>query len=113
MAEIKKIIDGFKHAFATTAAKLDDGDIALLKKLAVFVVRRKMSVPATMFLESARPLNFIGSQAMVYFKPILTRFFSIREYNKIAGILENREAVDVLIDEIEKLAGKKDVKAKP
>ncbi len=107
MAEIKKIINGFKHAFATKAAELEGDDIALLKKLANYVVRRKMSVPVIMFLESARPLNFIGSQTMVYFKPILTRFFSIIEYNKIAGILENREAVDILINEIEKLAGKK------
>ncbi len=101
MAEIKKIIDSFKHAFATTAAKLEDDDIALLKKLANYIVRRKMSVPATMFLESARPLNFIGSQTMVFFKPILTRFFSINEYNKIAGILENRAALNILITEIE------------
>ncbi len=53
-----------------------------------------------------RPLNFIGSQTMIFFKPILTRFFSMHEYNRMANILENRKAVDILINEIEQLTGK-------
>lgn len=107
MAEIKKIIDGFKHAFATEAAKLESDDITLIKRLANFVVRRKMSVPAVMFLESVRPLNFISSQTMVFFKPILSRFFSSYEYNRLADILENRKSIDILINEIEQLSEKK------
>lgn len=102
MVEMKKIIDGFKHAFATGGVKLEDSDTtALISKLADIVVRRNMSMPAIMFLESVRPLNFVGSQAMVFFKPILSRFFSKQEYDKLATILENREVIDLLIKEIE------------
>ncbi len=101
MTEIKKIIEGFKHAFATEGVKLEDCDTALIRKLADYVVRRNMSVPAIMFLESVRPLNFVGSQAMVYFKPIISRFFTSAEYDKLATILEKREVVDLLIKEIE------------
>ena len=101
MVEIKKIIDGFKHAFATEGEKLEDGDTVLIRRLADFVVKRDMSVPAVMFLESVRPLNFIGSQSMVFFKPILSRFFSRYEYDRIANILEKREVIDLLIREIE------------
>lgn len=101
MIEIKKIIDGFKHAFATDSAKLEDCDTALIEKLAEFVVRRNMAVPAIMFLDSVRPLNFVGSQAMVFFKPILSRFFTRDEYDKLATILEKREVIDLLIREIE------------
>ena len=107
MVEIKKIIDGFKHAFATQGKKLEDDDTVLIRKLADFVVRRDMSVPAIMFLESVRPLNFVGSQTMVFFKPILSRFFSRYEYDKIAIILEKREVVDLLIKEIEQKADAK------
>ena len=107
MVEIKKIIDGFKHAFATEGEKLEDDDTVLIRKLADFVIRRNMSVPAVMFLESVRPLNFVGSQAMVFFKPILSRFFSRVEYDRIAIILEKREVVDLLINEIEKKANTK------
>ncbi|MBT6561690.1 MAG: hypothetical protein HON76_04090 [Candidatus Scalindua sp.] len=101
MVEIKKIIDGFKHAFATEGVKLEDCDIAVISKLADIVVRRNMSVPAIMFLESVRPLNFVGSQAMVFFKPVISRFFTSVEYDKLATILEKREVIDLLIIEIE------------
>jgi hypothetical protein len=107
MVEIKKIIDGFKHAFATDSAKFDDCDTALIRKLADFVVRRNMSVPAIMFLESVRPLNFVGSQAMVFFKPIISRFFTREEYDKLATMLEKREVIDRLIKEIEQRADAK------
>ncbi len=107
MVEIKKIIDGFKHAFSTQGETLEDDDTVLIRKLADFVVRRNMSVPAVMFLESVRPLNFVGSQSMVFFKPILSRFFSRYEYDRIANILEKREVVDLLIREIEQKADTK------
>ncbi len=107
MVEIKKIIDGFKHAFATDGVKLEDSDTALIRKQADFVDKRDMSIPAVMFLESVRPLNFVGSQSMVFFKPILSRFFSRYEYDRIANILEKREVVDLLIREIEKKADAK------
>lgn len=101
MVEIKKIIEEVKHAFAIKSEKLDDNDVDLIKKLADYVVRRNMSTPAIMFLESVRPLNFIGSQAIVFFKPILSSFFSRVEYDRLAGILSNRESIDMLINEIE------------
>ncbi|MBZ0107108.1 MAG: hypothetical protein K8F52_00445 [Candidatus Scalindua rubra] len=101
MVEIKKIIDGFRHAFATDSAKLEDCDTELIGKLADFVFRRNMSVPAVMFLESVRPLNFVGSQAVVFFKPILSRFFTKVEYDKLVTMLEKREIIDLLIKEIE------------
>ena len=107
MVEMKKIIAGFKHAFATDGVKLEDSDTALIKKLADYVVKRGMSVPAVLFLESVRPLNFIGSQSMVFFKPMISRFFSKYEYDKIADILEKREVVDLLIKEIEQKADAK------
>ena len=108
MVEIKKIIDSFKHAFATDSAKFDECDTELIRKLADFVVRRNMSMPAIMFLESVRPLNFVGSQAMVFFKPIVSRFFTKVEYDKLATILEKREVIDLLIKEIEKKAKQND-----
>ena len=108
MAEIKKIIEGFKHAFATEGVKLEDCDTDLISKLADIVVRRNISVPAIMLLESVRPLNFVGSQAMVFFKPIISRFFTSAEYDKLATILEKREVIDLLIKEIEQKAKQND-----
>jgi len=102
MSRIRKIVEGFKHAFSINAEKLKDDEIALIEKLADYVVRRKMTLPAIMFLESVQPLNFIGNQAALFFKPILTHFFSSQEYNKLTNILEKRDAINTLIRQIEK-----------
>ncbi len=107
MVEIKKIIDGFKHAFAIEGVNVEDCDTALISKLADLVVRRNMSVPVIMFLDSVRPLNFVGSQAMVFFKPIISSFITSAEYDKLAIILEKRETIDLLINEIEQKSNTK------
>ncbi len=54
MVEIKKVIDGFKHAFAINGAEFEDCDTAILGQLADYVVRRNMSVLAIMFLDTYR-----------------------------------------------------------
>lgn len=108
MVKLRRIIDGLKHAFATDVVKFEDDEVALIKKLADYVVKRRMSVPAIIFLESVQPLNFIGSQSMVFFRPILTQFFSNDEYNKLSDILEKREVINMLISEIEQRSGEKD-----
>ncbi|MDR4498274.1 MAG: hypothetical protein MRK02_10205 [Candidatus Scalindua sp.] len=102
ISRIRKIVEGFKHAFAIDTEKLKDDEIALIEKLADYVVRRKMTLPAIMFLESVQPLNFIGNQAALFFKPILIHFFSAQEYNKLINILEKRDAIKTLIRQIEK-----------
>ena len=38
----------------------------LLRKVAQKVVDRRMTVPAIIFLESVKPLSYIGSQVMVF-----------------------------------------------
>lgn len=101
MVQLRKILAGLKHAFATEGEKITDSDNALIVKLSDYVVKRNMSVPAIMFLESVRPLNFVNSQTMVFFKPIISRFFTRVEYDKLATIMEKREVIDLLIKEIE------------
>lgn len=81
---------------------LDEQDLALVEKLADFVIRRGMAEPAIMFLESVKPLNFIGSQAMVFFRPIVTTFFSPKDYERLTQILEKRASIDILIEKIRK-----------
>ncbi|MCP5006355.1 MAG: hypothetical protein GY941_20815 [Planctomycetes bacterium] len=102
MFKFQNIIDELKHAFTIDSTKLNDDEIALIEKLAGYVVKRKMSVPATMFLESVQPLSFIGNQAATFFKPIITNFFPAHEYDRLISILEKREALNMLIREIEK-----------
>ena len=89
---------------------LRDEDRALLDKLAGKIVQRRMAMPAVLFLQSVRPLNLIGSQAMVFLRPFLTPLFNPVDYDRVAEILERREGIGALVDAIEaaEAAGKRD-----
>jgi len=99
--KLKKYI---KHAFSFSDGlnEVTEDDYNLLDRLAGFVVRRKMAVPATMFLESVWPLNFVGSSIMSFFRPTLGFLFNRFEYERIEKLLEKRCSIKLLIDRIEK-----------
>jgi hypothetical protein len=62
-----------------------------------------MTVPAIVALEMGRPLNYVGSQAMAFFEPIVKSLFSVKEYSRLKEILERRESIDMLIHQIESM----------
>ncbi|HEX9917221.1 MAG TPA: hypothetical protein VGB16_05740 [candidate division Zixibacteria bacterium] len=93
----------------------------LLRKVAQKVVRWKMSVPAILFLESVKPLNYLGSQMMVFFEPFVQTVFTWKDYDQYRIIMEERENVEKLLQKIEELdaiekekekEGKKKIKEK-
>jgi hypothetical protein len=94
---------GLRHAFAVTrehdALSLDD--LALLERVADAVVARGMAAPATVFLESAGPMNFLGSQALHFLTPILDLACKTNELERVARLLERRDAIPRLIAFIE------------
>jgi hypothetical protein len=74
----------------------------LAAKIAHQIVKRKMSVPAIMFFESVKPLSFVGSQALIFFQPMVQAFLNRREYDEFAVMMEERENVELLLQEIER-----------
>ncbi len=80
----------------------------LISKLALEIVERSLSAPAIMFLESTKPLSFIGSQIMVFFAPFVKAFWTGASYDELANLLEERENVEVLLREIERLEAERD-----
>lgn len=80
---------------------LPEEEEAVLLKLARKVVDKGMTVPAILFLESVKPLNFIGSQTMVFFEPIVQTVFNFKDYDNLRSALEKRESVEILILRIE------------
>ena len=81
---------------------LPEEEEAVLEKLANKVVEKGMTVPAIIFLESVKPLNFIGSQTMVFFEPIIQTLFNFKDYTTVRTALEKRESIEILILRIEK-----------
>ena len=96
----------FKHAFAVEpdGQPLSAEDIALLERVAVAVVERRMAVPAVVFLESVGPMNFLGSQALHFFTPILEVVFPQRDIERVALLLERRDTLSRLTVLIERQA---------
>ena len=76
-------------------------DVAFLDGIAAWIARRRMATPAVLFLESAKPLNFIGSQALFFFEPMVKAFVGGAGYTRFATLLERRESVEVLLQRIE------------
>ena len=74
----------------------------LLDKIARAVVDRRLTAPAIFFLESTKPLSFIGSQVMVFFDPLVQSIFNIRGYDDVRLALEERENVERLLATIER-----------
>lgn len=75
----------------------------LMNKIAQKVVDMRLSPVAIVFLESSKPLSFIGNQFMIFMQPFYRAFFSYREYEEIAAMLEERKNLETLICEIERL----------
>lgn len=81
--------------------ELSEHESELLDKLARKVVHWKMAVPAIVALESVKPLNYIGSQAMVFFEPMVQALFNFKDYDTFRTMMERRETIELLLQRIE------------
>ena len=78
-------------------------DRQLISNLAEKIVKHGMAVPAIFFLEMVKYMSFIGSQFMVFFGPVITVFIQSKSYYKITHLLEERQNVEFLMLEIERI----------
>ena len=75
----------------------------LLDRFARKIVERRLATPAILFLESVKPLSFLGNQTMVFFQPIVQSIFTFKSYDDVMTLLEDRENVEHLLRRIEEL----------
>ncbi len=111
MITMSRFTDFFKGAFSTQSEETtiySESDIQpqkrteLISKFAQEIVDRRLAIPAIMFIETVKPLSFLGSQAMVFFEPIIQSVFAFKSYREISLLLENRQNLEILMQEIEK-----------
>ncbi len=83
----------------------------LMDRVARLIVRRGLTVPAIMFFETVRPLNWIGSQGMIFFEPfaealnpVLHALFKLKheDYIRFQRLMEKRSSVENILLTIEK-----------
>ena len=111
---MKRLRSWLTNAFAVekeTEFDPDEDDRALIDVVCAEVVRRHMATPATLFLESTRPLNYIGSQTMTFFEPVMrTVLRNPAKWEQFARILEHRGSIEYLCRRIEALDKEHDSK---
>ena len=74
----------------------------LIERIAKKVVAWRLTVPAIVILESTKPLSFLGSQILVFFEPIVQSLFDFKDYRRFYEMIEDRQNIELLIQEIEK-----------
>lgn len=83
-------------------AKLSEEERELLDKLADGIVKRRLTPAAIFFLESMKPMGFVGSQVLIFFRPIIQAIWSSpTTYDQLARILEHRGSIELLLRRIE------------
>ena len=95
-----------KHAFAIDppgAAEPTEDQKPVVEKVCQEVIRRRMATPALIMLETFRPLNFVGSQVLHFFHPIVSAILTTEAYKHFTEFLERRGSVDYLCQRIEQL----------
>jgi ABC-type Zn2+ transport system substrate-binding protein/surface adhesin len=101
-------VDKGLHPFLkeTLNSALKDGSLdeeALLDAAATRIAKMGLAVPAIFFLESSKPLSFLGSQFLVFIEPFVKTFIDIKNYDKFCLMMEDRSNVEKLIQKIEQL----------
>ena len=75
---------------------------AAAERVAAFIRRHGLVTPAVLYLESMRPLSFVGSQFMHVMSPAVTTFLSSSDWDALATLLEDRRGLEYLLTRIER-----------
>ncbi len=81
--------------------ELTAADKALLSLLAGKVRGRKLEFAATLAVESSRPLQGLGAQALIFLMPLLQQVFGQEKSERAAKLLENPKAADYFLKELD------------
>lgn len=100
----------WKNAFKIEHAKdfvPSERETEMIDKFAGWVCRRGLALPGILFLETFRPMNFVSSQGLAFFEPIVRSIFDWEAYSDFWKMLERRGSVEALISAIEAIEGRR------
>ncbi len=91
---------------------VEDEDAAL-EEIAQRVVREGMGAAAIVFLESSKPISFLGGQAALVATPLLGSFIDPLRLERYADLFSRRDFIERLIQRIEELESERGRKSAP
>lgn len=99
----REIWDRAFHIDPPGPAKPTPEEATLVERVAEEVVKRRMSQPALLFLESSRPLAGVGAAAMHFLQPFVSVVIKQTTWSTLATFLERSGSVEYLCLRIEAL----------
>lgn len=102
----QRLVAGFRNAFdlGPKGPSVPTGqERATLERVLAAVVRRRMTTPVSIFLESSRPMNGIGANAMRFFEPVVSTLVDREALVHLANFLERRGSIDWLCQRLDEL----------
>lgn len=83
-------------------AALTDEEKQFLDDIADRIAKRRMTPAALFFLESMKPLGWMGSQMMYFFRPFVQALWSDpKTWDRVAKLLERRGSIELLLRRLE------------
>jgi hypothetical protein len=73
----------------------------LIDRVAKAIVSRQLTVPAIIFLESIKPLSFLGNQLLIFANPVVSLVVQSKDYYRFVRMIEDRENIEKLTVAIE------------
>ncbi len=81
-------------------ADLSPDDDRFLGAVACRIRGRRLAPAVSLWLESVRPLSFLGAQAMHFFTPFVRIFCCGNDWSRLAGLMENPAHLTRLLDHL-------------
>ena len=95
-----------RHAFAVDPPgplQPTPEQAALADRICREIVRRRLATPVLALLETVRPLNYVGAQALHVLAPIASTLLDGGDCRRFALFLERRGSIDYLCRRIEEM----------
>ena len=98
-----------KHAFAVESAEGCEPNVRqreICDLLVREVSRRGLTTPALLWLETAKPLNYVSAQLLHFCEPILSAICYQQSCRELAQCLERPGAIEYLCRRLEEVSRK-------
>lgn len=95
-----------KHAFAvetTAAAVPTPSQSKIIDSVCREIVRRQLTLPAQMVLETSVPVHFLAGQFLRFAEPVLAAILDAAEIRDFATFVEQRGAVEYICRRLDQL----------
>ena len=74
------------------------------QKLAAEIKKRGLEVPATLLLETFKPIGYLLMHLLLFFSPFLVAFMGSDRFQRLSEFIRRPEEIEKLILQLEKTA---------